>query len=98
MQLYFLNIDVNQKCSFLRKQECISVGCIPPVLMDVYWRTAQGVGLPGGEGWGCLPGDVCLGVRRGSATPVWTDACENITLPQTLFADGKNVLDIAGCS
>ena len=47
---------------------------------------------------GCLPGDVCLGVRRGSATPLWTDACENITLPQTSFADGENVLGIAGCS
>ena len=38
-----------------------------------------------------LGGDVCLG--GGSATPPFgqTDTCENITLPQTSFAGGKNV-------
>ena len=58
----------------------------------------------GGSAWRYLPGEgECLPwgyLPRGggSATPLWTDACENITLPQNSFAGGKNVLGIAGCS
>ena len=69
--------------------------------MDVYWGTAQGVGLPGGEGWAVsVLGGVCLGVRGGGLPPPCgqTDACENVILPQTSFAGGKNVLGIDGCS
>ena len=32
-------IDANHKCSFLRKQDCIPVGCVPPT------RNRMGVSL-----------------------------------------------------
>ena len=79
------------------RQECIPVGCIPPASVAV-----SGEGVYRGA---CVSaqGCVCLGrfQPRGvpaqgvsawgvSATPRGhTDACENITLPQTSFAGGK---------
>ena len=76
-------------------QECIPVGCIPPASVAV------------SGGWGCLPGDVspggvcpggvCLGGCLPHPTPRGqTDACENITLPQTLFAGGDNIHALQG--
>ena len=62
-----------------QKQECIPVGCIPPAL----YRTgvsAQGRGLYLN---GVSVGGGVLSVNR------MTDACENITLPQTSFAGGN---------
>ena len=59
------------------KQECIPVGCVPPALPP------QGGGLRDKD----LPW-----TRDPPPLPVdrMTDACENITLPQTSFADGNN--------
>ena len=66
-------------------------------VFQVKWEPCkEGVCLPRGSyvsarwgsAWGCLPrGAVCH-------TPLWgqIDTCENITLPQTLFAGGNNTL------
>ena len=88
------------------KQECIPVGCIPPASVAISWGRGcltrgvcqkgvclERVCLGGSARWGgCLPRGVsawgCL-----PHTPYGqTDACENITLPQTSFAGGNNRL------
>ena len=57
------------------KQECIPVGCVPPAAVAV--SPATHTPPPGMH----------------APPPVnrMTDACENITLPQTSFAGGKNM-------
>ena len=70
------------------KEECIPVECVPPAA----------VAIPGGFSTRHPPKSR---PRPGAApppreqTPFWTEfltqACENITLPQTSFAGGNNI-------
>ena len=62
------------------EQGCIPVGCVPPAL----YRTGES--LSGGPlSGGSLSGGSLLPSPCGQ-----TDVCENITLPQTLFAGGND--------
>ena len=89
-----------------KEQECIPVGCVPhaccPYLpactVPEGGVPARGVYLPGGctcpggvPAWGGVPAHVL------PPLPLWTEflthATENITLPQTSFAGGKNVYE-----
>ena len=57
-----------------------------PVVMHA-WR--EGTCLGGMHAWGCVH---AWGVCMSPPVNRMTDACENITLPQTSFAGGKNRL------
>ena len=86
-----------------KQQDCIPVGCVPPARWP-YLPTCPGLGLlqgGGGRGaWsrgGCLvPGGVVSQHSLRQTPPLWTEflthVYENITLPQTSFAAGKNLL------
>ena len=79
-----------------RSQECIPVGCVPPLVDRIMAESAsRGGSGPGGGGvsgpGGSAPGGVCL--VRGGGIPACTeaepppvdritDACKNITLAQ----------------
>ena len=74
-------------------QDCIPVGWVPGVCMVLgvcawsrWGAWSQGVHGPGGV--------VSQHALRQTPPPVnrMTDRCKNITLPQTSFAGGKNVL------
>ena len=73
------------------KQECIPVGCVPPAYCPYLPAcTAQGgVYIPGGGG---VPARGVY-LSRYTPSPLWTvfltHASENITLPQTSFAEGN---------
>ena len=80
-----------------KKQECIPVGCVPlascPYLPactapGVGGLPARGVYLP--RGCTCVRGVPARGVYSPLCTEFLTHATENITLPQTSFAGGKN--------
>ena len=78
-----------------RKQECIPVGCVPPALYH-----AGGVSVK--RGWGSLSRRGWAGLSRGVLSQVdrpppprgQTDACVNITLPQTSFAGGDKKVSL----
>ena len=82
----FYNLDVLGSI----KQNCISVGCVPPTSVAV---SGEGRCLPGVSAQGCLPRGVCpRGVCPGVCvchthplTCGQTDACENITLLEASF-------------
>ena len=116
---------------YFGKQECIPVGCVPPV----HWPSGGGLPAGGVPAWGGVPprGCTCRGDLLGGCTcqggvparggdlpggvptqgipgqggvpaqvpppPVnrMTDKCKNITLPQTSFAGGKKLPELA-CS
>ena len=84
----------------LLKQECIPVGCVSPARLRYPVVSVAGVCPPrpldadlldADTPSGCRP---CpFGCRPYYPTPLVdriTDTCENITLPQTLFAGGNN--------
>ena len=88
----YLFLSKNQRDLSIRRyeQESITVGCVPTACRPypIYLggggagvlhpgRSASGVGSAYMGGWADLP------VNR------MTDACENITLPQTSFVNGK---------
>ena len=68
------------------KQGCIPVGCVPPAHCWPY--------RGGGHAWqgGCVAGRHWW---HACPPPVdrMTDACKNITLPQTSFAGGTNLVE-----
>ena len=66
------------------EQESIPVGCVPPAFLIL-----GGGGLPSPKEYGNRQPD-----RKWhhTETPLWTDTCEIITLPQTSFAGGNNGL------
>ena len=84
VQNFLTDIFVRQK-TFHDKQECIPVGCVPPASWP-YPVVSNG---------GCLPNppsprqNPLLPEADPPRTEGMTHACENITLPQTLFAGGK---------
>ena len=83
------NVD---KIIQLSQQECIPVGCIPPALHCTGGLCPVGDLCPWGVSVRETPSPVHGGSLSGRPPPPCgqTDACENITLPQTSFVGGKN--------
>ena len=79
-----------------RKQECIPVGCVLPALYHTGASLSKGGGGLSPEGGGrFFPGGFSLSLLGGQTPPRGqTDACENITLPQTSFADGNKKVSL----
>ena len=79
----------------LFQQDCIPVGCIPPACWP-YLPACTAQGWVGVCFWGMSARGGCLlpwGIPACTeADPPVNRILENITLPQTSFADGNNVL------
>ena len=84
-----------RKLDLILKQECIPVGCVPPAAVAIGGGGSVSTRHPPRPG--PPPWDQVLPPTGpnppGPGTPPWTEfltyASENITLPQTSFADGN---------